>query len=307
VANTTGSYNTATGYQALYANNGDYNTASGALAIHDNTTGNYNLGEGFQALFANTTGYQLTATGANALLANTAGHDNTANGFNSLLSNTSGNYNVGEGSGTLKGNTTGSQNTAIGRAAMRNVTTGSNNIAIGSFAGESMTGASSNNVYIANAGTTESGTMRLGGAAQARTFIAGIRGVAVTNGAAVIIDSSGQLGTVVSSARYKKDIRDLDDQDKVLRLRPVTYTYKSDATATRQYGLIAEEVEQIYPELVVRNADNSPESVQYHELIPVLLKKIQQQDAEMAVLRAQNAAMNERVQRLESRPFVAAR
>jgi hypothetical protein len=150
--------------------------------------------------------------------------------------------------------------------------------------------------------------MRLGGANQTKTFIAGVRGVAIANGATVIIDPNGKLGTVVSSARYKRDIRGMADQDdKLLKLRPVTYRYKSDATATQQYGLIAEEVEQVYPELVVRNNDNSAESVQYHALIPMLLKQLQTQNRKIADLESQSVTMKARLLRLESAGDIAKR
>src|SRR5205085_12330821 len=116
---------------------------------------------------------------------------------------------------------------------------------------------------------TESNVTRLGNT-QTSAFIAGVYGVTVSSGLAVFINSSGQLGTVSSSARYKDDIRDMGNQSQRLQqLRPVTFHYKPDPNASQQYGLIAEEVAKVYPELVVRNKDGEVESVQYHQLIPM--------------------------------------
>jgi hypothetical protein len=155
--------------------------------------------------------------------------------------------------------------------------------------------------------------MRLGGA-QTRTFIAGIAGTPVVNGRTVVINDEGQLGTVVSSARYKKDIQDMSERSrKVLKLRPVTFHYQQDSQGQQQYGLIAEEVARVYPELVTRTATGEAESVQYHTLIPMLLNELQRQQQQIGVqtqqltvqaqqlaeLQAQNAALAERLTQLE--------
>ena len=148
--------------------------------------------------------------------------------------------------------------------------------------------------------------MRLGTpAVQIRTFMAGIAGVPVT-GSHVLITSSGQLGILASSARYKRDVEDMRERSTgVHQLRPVTFRYKTDQEHRRQYGLIAEEVAKVYPELVVKAADGRIESVQYHELIPMLLNEVQHQqlklDAQaqqlttqgqqLAELQAQNARL----------------
>src|SRR5204863_1132 len=177
---------------------GNGNTAEGDDALFSNTTGSANTATGFQALFSNTTGSANTASGDNALQTNTTGSENTANGVNALRSNSTGNYNTAEGYGALFGNTTGSLNVAIGIDAGFNLTTGSNNIVIGA------------NV-LGNAG--ESGKIRLGKqGTQTATYIAGIYGKTVASGTkvGVMIDSTGKLGTVVSSARFKEAIKPMD-------------------------------------------------------------------------------------------------
>lgn len=202
----------------------------------------------------------------------------------------------------MKFNTTGYQNTAIGRAALLNNTQGHDNTAIGHAAGGNLANGSYN-LYINSPGgtATESSTTRIGDA-QTRTFIAGIKGVPLT-GATVVVDANGQLGVVASSARYKQEIEELESLDgKLARLRPVTYRYRSDPSV-RQYGLIAEEVEKIFPELVVKDAGGKAESVQYHELIPMLLKQNQEQQGQIAQLAAENGALKaelgRRLERLE--------
>jgi len=137
---------------------------------------------------------------------------------------------------------------------------------------------------------TESNIMRLGGV-QTQTFIAGITGVPVT-GSAVLISSTGQLGISASSIRYKRDIQPMGAHSRgLLQLRPVTFRYKQDAQGERQYGLIAEEVAKVYPELVTRGATGEIESVRYHEVIPMLLNELQQQQKQLAVVQAENTRL----------------
>src|SRR5262249_22067789 len=173
--------------------------------------------------------------------------------------------------------TSGGKNTAFGAQALRN-TTGSGNTAIGFSAGYHLS-SGDNNIYVNNTGVaSESNTIRLGQVLnQTRTFIAGIAGVPIS-GAQVTINSSGQLGIVTSAARYKRDIQEMGARSQGLyHLRPVTFRYKQDLQGQRQYGLIAEEVAKVYPELVTKGADGKVESVQYHELIPMLLNEMQHQ------------------------------
>jgi len=202
------------------------------------------------------------------------------------------------------GNKTGNYNTASGTDALYSNTTGSSNIAEGYKAGYSLT-TGSNNIDIGNLGVAgESGTIRIGTTStQTATFIAGIYGTSVT-GSAVVVSSTGQLGVTVSSERYKTAIAPMgSDTAKLKQLRPVSFSLKSDATGTRQYGLIAEEVAKVYPELVIRNEKGRIDGVRYDELAPMLLNEMQKrnaaqdqhiaaQDAKIAQLTAQLAEMH---------------
>ena len=254
---------------------------------YDNTAG------GTHALLNLVTGYSgETAFGAYALQANTTGNGNTAFGSLVLIDNTTGGGNTAVGSAALYSNTTGSNNTAVGSGAMQTVYSGSGNIAIGAVSGD--VGAGNNNIDIGNEGVSgESSIIRLGtSGTQTAAYIAGISGVTVTGGADVVINSSGQLGTVVSSAQYKKDIQPMgDDSAKLALLRPVTFHYKADPSQQKQYGLIAEEVAQVYPDLAVRDAQGKVQSVQYHQLIPMLLNEVQKQQRETRDLKAENASL----------------
>ena len=322
-SNTTGSYNTASGYAALYSNTtGIYNTASGAFALYLNTTGKNNTANGLSALYNNTTGYDNTASGFQALGSNTTGYANTASGFNALALNTTGYGNIASGYYALYSNTTGignialgwqalyankggNQNVAVGTNARLKLTSGNQNIALGLGAG-GLTTSGSINLYIGNPGIngSESNVIRIG-TGQTKTFIAGISGTALS-GATVVVNSNGQLGVVTSSARYKKDIKPLAGASagaKLAQLRPVSFRYKSEPVPTH-YGLIAEEVEKVMPELVVRDKQNRPDSVQYIEIVPLLLQQWKAQQAEIArqsKLNARQEAENARLRNLVER------
>jgi hypothetical protein len=306
---TAGFYNTADGFGALQNNStGGVNTASGFEALFSNTTGFGNTADGVFALFSNTTGGGNLAAGAYALFSNSMGSVNTASGFEALFSNTTGSNNTADGGFALFRNTTGSNNTAAGALALFSHTTGSNNTAVGYGAGGALT-SGSNNIYLGNSGgtATESTTMRLG-EVQTRTFIAGIVGVPVS-GSAVLISNTGQLGIQASSSRYKRDIQPMDTHSRGLhQLRPVIFRYKEDGQDERQYGLIAEEVAKVYPELVTRGATGEVEAVRYHEVIPMLLNEVQHQQRqlatqaqELAALKAQNARLRAAVVQQQER------
>jgi hypothetical protein len=280
-SNTTGSNNTAVGNSALCCANyqsahpipvtGSNNTGIGAYALFSYSTGSDNVAAGFEALFSNTTGQYNTASGYGALYSNINGVSNIATGYEALYSNTSGNHNTASGTNALHNNTTGSQNTAFGYHAGANLTTGSNNVDIGS------PGAAGDNnaIKIGVQGT------------QTATFIAGIYGHSLT-GSAVVVNSTGQLGVVASSERFKTGIAPMGSNTaKLGQLRPVTFKLKSDATGTRQYGLIAEEVAKVYPELVVRDQKGRIDGVRYDELAPMLLNEVQKQAAEIRELKQQ--------------------
>lgn len=300
-ANTTGFANTATGFNALSFNTtGRDNTAMGAQALNSNTTGTENTASGVNSLVSNTTGSNNTASGAQALGSNTTGGGNTASGTFALGSNTTGGVNTASGASSLQSNTTGTFNTATGFFALGLNTTGSNNIAVGAQAGINLT-TGSNNIDIGHQGMAgESDTIRIG-SFQSRAFIAGIRGVTTGNAdaVAVVIDSLGQLGTVSSSRRFKDDIADMDAASSALmKLRPVTFHYKIDSNPSGrrlQYGLVAEEVAEVYPGLIAYSAEGQAETVMYQFLAPMLLNEYQKQrrtiEAQSAELARQTAEL----------------
>jgi trimeric autotransporter adhesin len=278
-SNTTTSNNTAVGTAALTRNNGGAdNTATGTSALFNNTNGSENTANGFQALYNNISGGDNTANGLDALLGNTTGGGNTANGVSALYSNSSGSFNTADGINALRGNN-GSSNTAVGIQALNKNTTGSLNTAIGALAGENLT-TGNNNIDIGanvlgNAG--EANTIRIGkSGTQQKTFVAGIYGKTVASGVGVIINSSGQLGTVQSSARFKDDIKPMDKaSEAILKLKPVTFRYKQelDPEGIPQFGLIAEEVEKVNPGLVARDEDGKVTSVRYETVNAMLLNE----------------------------------
>jgi hypothetical protein len=238
--------------------------------------------------------------GQNALI-NGTGTTNTAVGYNAMKQATTGVANTALGAQTLQALTTGPNNTAVGNGAGASITTGGFNIAIGAGAGSDAPGGSAFNIEIGNSGTaTDNGTIRIGNSSnQTSFFAAGVRGV--TTGAndavAVVIDSSGQLGTINSSRRYKEDIRDMGDaSSRLMQLRPVTYRYKqayTDGSKPIDYGLIAEEVEEVYPDLVAHLANGEVETVQYQKINAMLLNEVQKQHREIELLRARLSALEQ--------------
>ena len=300
--NSTGSDNTASGAFALEDNQtGSQNTASGAEALEDNLTGNNNTATGFQALEDNSIGFDNTALGSGALGANTSGNDNTASGYQALFFNTTGNNNAASGLFALFSNTTGSGNTASGADALEADTTGANNIAVGFQAGINLT-TGSNNIAIGNEGAAGDNKMIKIGTegTQKKTFIAGIFSNTAVSGLPVVIGSNGELGAVSSSERFKTAIAPMGaNTEKLQQLRPVTFRYKADLPGTVRYGLIAEEVAKVYPELVVRDDQGRIDGVRYDELAPMLLNELQKehehaqvQDAQINELKAQLAEVH---------------
>jgi endosialidase-like protein len=297
---TTGAWNTALGFQALsHDTTGTSNTATGGRALFSNTTGVQNTADGAFALFANSNGAQNSAFGWKALASNTTGGQNMANGYQALYSNAAGNGNTADGYQALFFNAIGNGNTAIGFQALFFNSTGSNNIALGYYAGHNVglypefPGYS--NIEIGNDGDFyDNNTIRIGDVNQTRTFIAGIRGVTTGQADAipVVIDSAGQLGTTSSSRRFKREIKPMDKtSEAILALKPVTFHYKSDKTGTRQFGLIAEEVAEINPDLVVRDKSGEIYTVRYDAVNVMLLneflkehRRLQDQEATIARL-----------------------
>lgn len=305
--NTTGNGNTATGINALVSNiGGSGNTATGSTALYDNQ-GDGNTATGVGTLFFDAHGNYNTATGWEALFSNAGGSYNTASGWDALYSNTSGYDNIADGARAMYENDEGSKNTTVGIDAMVHNTTGSYNIALGYMAGSNLT-TGQNDLDIGNVGVAaESNTIRIGTeGTQTATYIAGVSDAAVS-GAEVVVSSSGQLGVVASSARFKRNIESMGaSSGALMKLRPVTFRYKNDSKGTKQYGLIAEQVRQVYPELITYDAQGKIESVRYQELIPMLLNELQRQQSELQQqrsdlleLRAENGTLRTALQQVQ--------
>jgi hypothetical protein len=331
--NNGGSYNTATGVQALeYNTSGPWNTAVGYNSLQANTTGGSNTAVGYEALGISTTGSGSTAVGFGALEYSTAAGapaGNTAVGYVALQgsSNTSANtgtLNTAVGYQALHQNTAGSNNTAVGISALSNNTTGAYNIAIGVNAGINVgTGsgicaesACNYNIDIGNPGQVgDSGTIRIGDPNtpdQGPTYITGIFTETIFGGTPVVVNSNGGLAVAGSSRRYKEDIQDMGDASRgLMDLRPVTFRYKKaaeDGSKPLQYGLIAEEVEEVYPDLVVHLKDGRAHTVQYQMLPAMLLNEVQkqyqhaqQQDETIRQQQAQILQQQEQNRKLEAR------
>jgi hypothetical protein len=280
---TTGTNNTAVGFVALFSNTtGSTNTATGSFAVGSNTTGSDNTADGFGALLRNTTGFGNAATGSRALFTNTTGVHNTADGFIALLRNTTGQHNTADGDEALTTNTTGNFNTAAGAHSLENSSTGSGNTALGFGAGNNVTTA--NNVICIGAA--------VGGAnVNNSCFIGNIFGQTSAGGITVLVDSSGKLGTSTSSRRFKYEIKPMEQMSEALfALKPVTFRYKKeiDAEGIPQFGLVAEDVEKVNRDLVVRDKQGKPYSVRYEAVNAMLLneflkehRKVEQQDEKM--------------------------
>jgi hypothetical protein len=297
--NTTGNHLTGIGAAALRNNTtAGFNTAIGADALRDNTTGENNTAIGADALAQNTIAEENTAIGADALRNNTIGEQNTAIGADALVNNTTGHDNTATGAGALLNNVTGHSNTANGAFALFNNTSGDGNVALGNSAGLLRT-TGNFNIDIGNPGLAgESGTIRIGNNLQTRIFITGIRGVTTGNANAipVLIDSLGQLGTASSSHRFKKEIHPMDEaSEAILALKPVTFHYKSDKKSTPQFGLIAEEVAQVNPDLVVRDDNREIYTVRYDAVNAMLLNEFLKEHRKVEKLEAALHAVNERL------------
>src|SRR5437588_354229 len=271
----------------------------------------FNTAEGTDALFSLTTlGFFNTATGFGSLFSNTTGLNNAAEGFQALFSNTIGNFDTASGQGSLFSNTTGRNNTADGQNALRSNTTGSSNIALGSNAGFNLT-VGSNNIDIFDRGVAgEANTIRIGKqGTQRTTFIAGISGATVT-GTAVVVDSNGQLGVAPSSQRFKDAIQPMNKaSEAILALKPVTFRYKHelDPKGIPQFGLVAEQVEKVSPDLVARDDQGKPYTVRYEAVNAMLLNeflkehhKNEEQAATVARLQTQVEALTAGLQKVSA-------
>ena len=279
------------------------NTRSGTDALGSNTAGSANSGFGVNALAFNSTGAENTALGGYALASNLTGSENTANGFNALFANSTGNNNTATGYEALYSNTTGTYSTAYGYQALGNSRTGFANIGVGPFAGRNVVQGQLN-IDIGSWGSAdESNTIRIGlPQYHLTTYIAGIGNSVIPGGTPVVVNpATGQLGYAGSSERYKIDITALGvTTQKLEQLRPVSFHLKTDPNGTMQFGLIAEEVETVYPELVIKDKDGTIQGVRYDELAPMLLNEVQRQASEIRDLKQQVAKMSDLEQRLNA-------
>ena len=265
-------FTTAEGTKALFSlTTGSANTAVGWSSLLSNAAGSFNTGVGAGTLALNTSDFN-TAVGAVALLLNTTGLGNTATGASALQNNTTGGDNTADGTGALQNNTTGGANTALGAGAGLGVFTASHVIAIGT-----------NGADVSDS-----------------CFIGNIRGVRTANADAisVVIDSAGQLGTLSSSRRFKKEIKPMDKtSEAIFALRPVAFHYKNDKTSMPQFGLIAEEVAEVNPDLVVRDDQGEIYTVRYEAVNAMLLneflKEHKKVEAEHSQIEKQEATITE--------------
>jgi hypothetical protein len=297
---TDGSFNTATGVGTLLGNTASENTATGAAALLTNTTGSENTATGAFALFNNLGGGANTADGAEALLNNTTGNDNTATGRQALLTNTTGGSNTAIGESALFNNTDGGANTAIGVNVLQNNMHGHNNTAIGLNA---LGGNATGNFNIglgSNAGvnvTSASNVICIGadGNNVDNSCYIGQIFSSTVSASAVFVNSNGRLGTMTSSKRFKQDIKPMDNVSEALySLKPVSFRYKKefDPAGASQLGLVAEDVEKIAPDLVVRDKVGKPYSVRYDQVNAMVLneflkahRKIHEQEATITQLK----------------------
>jgi Chaperone of endosialidase len=305
------------GYYAAPTGQGS-NTALGTGSLAQDTAGGDNTAFGASAFSGPSTGSSNTALGFQALGIGSPGDANTAVGDSALDTN-GGSFNTAVGDDAMSNSPTGSNSTALGALALYTAN-GDRNIGIGFGAGSQLR-TGSDNIMIGNAGTaTDDHTIRIGAVpadqnVQTSTYIAGILGNNLTNASTVVINSSGQLGVqpaITSSRRYKEDIHDMGDASNgLLLLRPVTFHYKKpapDGSKPLEYGLIAEEVDAVYPELVVRGTDGQIETLQYSKLPAMLLNELQkqyrhaeQQDRNAEQQARHAAQQDETIRKLEAR------
>jgi hypothetical protein len=287
---------TAVGTSAMEAGSNTYgNTAVGHETLRRVASGSNNAANtaiGARALSSSVTdGNSNIAVGVDALAAHLSGVDNVAVGWRAMAASTSGALNIALGRGALL-NTRAPENIGIGQDALADNQTGELNIAIGSLAGSLAGSARHNNLYIRNSGSTnDSGTIRIGNDNHLRAYIGGVAGRQSIGGVPLLINPAGRLGTVMSSARTKQHIAPIGEvADRLARLTPVQFTYTPEVGGVPsevQYGLVAEEVAAVFPELTVRDADGRPWGVRYHLLVPLLLQEIQRLRAELTALETQ--------------------
>jgi hypothetical protein len=261
---------------------------------------------GLEQIFKVDLNDQNTFFGGSAGGASAPGLSNTGIGYRALrIADASSSGNVAVGPGALDDSTSGDDNTAIGLVALQNVTTGSRNISIGAFSGANIS-SGNDNIYIGNPGSgNESGQIRIGNNAvhTQGTVIASIYGFLSSGGIPVYVTSGGRLGTNTSSGRFKVDVRDIAaGSEGLMSLRPVAFRYKPELDPSRlpQYGLIAEEVAEIYPELVVYDEEGRPEAIRSQLLQPLFLNELQKQRRTIDAQRAELDELKAKLGKLEA-------
>jgi hypothetical protein len=282
--------NTAAGTNALLRlTDGRDNTALGTGALENDTEGRSNTAAGTGALDGNRRGNQNTGTGVLALESSRFdnGPDNTAYGYRAL------------------GDNNGSRNTAIGWNALKNVFEGIENIALGHSAGRNLSNSGSYNIDIGNRGAAgDNRVVRIGDTDQVRTFIAGVSGRTVTNGLTVHVNAAGQLGTAPSSERFKDDIKPMGKaSEAIFALKPVTFRYKKgiDPNGIQQFGLVAEEVEKVNRDLVVRDSGGKPYTVRYDAVNAMLLNEFLKQHHRVEDLESGIAQLTARFEKQDAK------
>jgi hypothetical protein len=270
------------------------NTAEGQAALLSLTTGGFNTAVGFFSLRSDTTGAFNTATGAGTLLSNTIGIGNTADGFGALVVNTTGGGNTAIGTSALRSNTDGDGNTAVGDLALQNNTTGMNNTVIGTASGGNI-GTASGVICI--------GAFLPGENVNGSCYIGSIFGQISNSGTAVLINADGKLGTLTSSRRFKDDIKPMNKASElILALRPVTFHYKKeiDPRSIPQFGLVAEDVEKVNPDLVVRDKKGKPYSVRYDQVNAMLLNEFLKEHRKVEEMQKQIEALSAGLQKVSA-------
>ena len=316
-SDTQGNFNTATGAGTLVFNTADNSTALGAASLLFNTTGHDNTATGVASLLNNIEGSFNTATGAFALSNNTtiggnSGRDDTAVGFQTMYNNTIGAFNTAIGSQALYYNTEGHRNTAIGGGALIFNVNGQNNTAVGTQAGLSQD-EGSGNVYLGEGMHGVAGE-------NDHTYIRNINTTSVSGlgtDAVTVNLTTGLLGHLTSSQRYKEEIKPMNDASETLyRLKPVTYRYKKEIDSSRSldYGLVAEQVAQVDPNLAIRDRNGQIDSVRYSAINAMLLneflkehkafleeqKKVRKLEAALATLDERLKAQDAKIEKVSA-------
>ena len=278
-------------------------TKGGARFIHNGGTkgiASNNTFMGIRAGRVDVTGKQNSGFGANALRLLASGTNNTAFGSGALRNNQNGNNNTAVGAFALNVNNIGTDNVAIGRNAGVKLLSGNSNIFLGANAG-SLTDFGAHSICIGNPGLSgDVGVVRIGNLNDhVQCFIAGIINSLMPSGSPVVIDANGKLGiSAVSSSRFKRNINTMNSEsERIYDLHPVTFVYRNDELASKQFGFIAEEVDAVFHELVIYEADGQPYAVRY-EVLPVLI--INEMQKQKQVLESQQQILESQKQVLEA-------